>query len=251
MNFIRNTFQFFWTIYFGIIFFTMVLVAFIVFKIQYFLFKDKYESEYKDFLFRGVGKGVRFFGLIFVKDIYHAKYDKNQSYVVVGNHNTAVDIPLNTSSCPKEINIKFLGKAEAGKTPFLGVLVTHLTVLVDRKNPQSRKNTFNLMAKEIAKGYSIFLYPEGTRNRTNEPLKNFYDGAFRLAIEHQLPIVVCTLVGTKKVNSPNRLMSFMPGKVTAHWEEPILTKRKTKDEVAELKEKVALLMKKRLAEGVH
>ena len=239
MNFIRNTFQFFWTIYFGIIFFTMVLVAFIVFKIQYFLFKDKYESEYKDFLFRGVGKGVRFFGLIFVKDIYHAKYDKNQSYVIVGNHNAALDIPINTSSCPQEINMKFLGKAEAGKIPVLGVLIKNLTVLVNRQSNESRKNTFKLMANEIAKGYSIFLYPEGTRNRTSEPLKSFYDGAFRLALEHKLPLVVCTLVGAKQVNSPHKMLSVMPGKITAHWEKPIETKDLNREEIPELKENVA------------
>ena len=162
----------------------MIIFAFIVFKVQYFFFKEKYESQFKDFLFRGIGKATRIVGLLNVKDIYATDYDKSTAYVVVGNHNAALDIPIHTSSCPETINMKFLGKAEAGKIPFIGTLITNLSVLVNRNDNQSRKNTFGLMAKELAKGYSIFLYPEGTRNRTNEKLKPFYDGAFKLAIDH-------------------------------------------------------------------
>lgn len=249
MKFLKSIFQFFWSIYFIVVFFTMVFFAFVVFKIQYFFFKDQYQTQYKDFLFRGIGKVMRLVFFLNVKDIYHSEYNKDQSYIIVGNHNAALDIPLNTSSCPPNINMKFLGKAEAAKIPLLGVLIKNLTVLVDRKNKDSRKRTFKLMAEEIAKGYSIFLYAEGTRNRTKEPLKEFYDGAFRLAIDHQLPLVVCTLLGSKNVNSPHKMMSFMPGKVVAHWEKPIETKGMTKDDIPALKTQVKEMMLARLQAG--
>lgn len=249
MKLIKSIFQFFWSIYCVVGFFLMILFAFVVFKIQYFFFKKKYETQFKDFLFRGIGKAIRIAFLVKVNDIYHAEYDKNQSYVIVGNHNAAIDIPVNTSSCPKNINMKFLGKAEAGKIPILGFLISNLTVLVDRNNTESRQKTFKLMADEIAKGYSIFLYPEGTRNRTSEPLKEFYDGAFKLAIEHQLPMVVCTLIGTKIVNSPKKVLSFLPGRIDAHWEIPIDTLGKTIEDIPALKEEVKAIMLQRMAQG--
>lgn len=226
----------------------MMIFALIIFKIQYLFFKTKYETQFKDFVFRGIGKLMQIVFFMKTENKYHYKYDKTQSYVIVGNHNAAIDIPLNTSTCPKEINIKFLSKAEAAKIPFVGPLIKALSVLVERKSSTSRKKTFDLMAKELAKGYSIFLYVEGTRNRTKEALKKFYDGAFRLAIEHQLPLVVCTLVGTKKINSPDKLLSFLPGKVVSHWEKPIFTKGLTKEDIPILKEKVKEIMIKRLSE---
>lgn len=249
MKILKSIFQFFWSLYFIIVFFGMMIFALIIFKIQYFFFKTKYETQFKDFLFRGIGKATRVLFLIKVKDIYHSAYDANQSYIIVGNHNAALDIPINTSSCPKNINLKFLGKAEAAKMPFIGVLITSLSVLVDRKSTESRQNTYKLMADEIAKGYSIFIYAEGTRNRTNEPLKEFYDGAFKLAIDHQLPLVVCTLIGTKIVNSPHRTMTFSPGRVDAHWEIPIETKGKTHEDIPALKEQVKTIMLQRLQQG--
>ena len=246
MKLLKTIFQFFWSLYFYFGFFMMMLLALIVFRIQYFFFKTKYETQFKDFLFRGIGKAMEFAFLIELERKYHYDFDKNQSYVLVGNHNASIDIPLNTSSCPKNINMKFLGKAEVAKIPLVGPLIKNLSVLVDRKDATSRKNTFQLMAQELKKGYSIFLYPEGTRNRTKETLKEFYSGAFRLAIEHQLPIVVCTLIGTKKMNSPHSLFSFLPGKVVSHWEIPISTEGMTKDDIPALKEKVRNIMLSRL-----
>lgn len=250
MKCLKAIFQFFWSIYFLIGFSTMIIFALFVFKIQYFVFKNKYQTQFKDFLFRDIGKLMRIVFLLKVKDCYHSEYNKFQSYIVVGNHNTALDIPINTSSCPKNINIKFLGKAEAAKIPFLGVLIKNLTVLVNRKDQASRKKTYELMAAEIAKGYSIFVYPEGTRNRSEKPLKEFYDGAFKIAIEHQLPLVVCTLLGTKKINSPHKTLSFLPGKTTAHWEAPIDTKAMTLEDIPALKIQVQEMMLARLKEEV-
>lgn len=246
MKLLKSIFQFLWSIYFIFGFMLMMMIALIVFKIQHFLFKDKYETQFKDFLFRGIGKLMQFVFFIKTENNYHYEYDKTKSYIIVGNHNAAVDIPLNTSTCPKNINLKFLSKAEAAKIPMVGPLIKALSVLVERKNSTSRKRTFELMAKELTKGYSIFLYVEGTRNRTKEPLKKFYDGAFRLAIEHQLPIVVCTLVGTKKINSPHKLLSFLPGKIVSHWEIPIETKGMKKEDIPALKGKIKKIMIERL-----
>ncbi len=84
---------------------------------------------------------------------------------------------------------------------------------------------------------SVILFPEGTRNRSQEPLLNFKDGAFRLAIETQLPIAVLTIFNTADF-LPADAFEMKPGTVCAIWDEPIETKGLTMEDVPALKEKV-------------
>jgi 1-acyl-sn-glycerol-3-phosphate acyltransferase len=160
-----------------------------------------------------------------------------------------MDIPANVVGSPDEILFKFLGKQEADKLPFFGFLINRLCILVDRKNEDSRKKSYKKMKAEMANGYSIIIYPEGTRNRTSEPIKTFYDGAFRLAIEMQKPLVVNTLVGIKELNPPTGFFTYRPGRVYSHWEEPISTKGMDIQDLEKLKTMAADLMIKRLRES--
>ena len=95
---------------------------------------------------------------------------------------------------------------------------------------------------------SIFIYPEGTRNRTDEPLKDFYDGAFRLAIEMQKTIVVNTLVGIRQLNPTYSFFTYMPGTIESHWDAPISTKGMTLEDIPKLKKQVADVMIDRLGD---
>ena len=157
-----------------------------------------------------------------------------------------MDIPANVIGAPDDILFKFLGKKEAALVPFFGFIITRLFILVNRKDADSRKNSFQKMKDEMDKGYSIFIYPEGTRNRTKEPLKDFYDGAFKLAIEMQKPLVVNTLVGIHALNPPTGFFTYKPGLVNSHWEKPISTHGLTLDDIPKLKEEVAKMMISRL-----
>ena len=105
------------------------------------------------------------------------------------------------------------------------------------------------MKREMEKGYSIIIYPEGTRNRTPEPIKEFYDGAFRLAIEMQKPILVNTLVGIRELNPPTGFFTYLPGKLYSHWDTPISTIGMTLEDIPKLKKKVGEIMIARLEEA--
>lgn len=179
---------------------------------------------------------------------HHYDFDSKQTYVVVSNHQTMIDIPANVVSSPDAILFKFLGKLEANRIPFFGFVINRLCILVDRKSKQSRKESYERMKNEMDNGYSIILYPEGTRNRSDEPVKSFYDGAFRLAIDMQKPLVVNTLVGIKQLNPPTETLSYTPGTVYSHWDAPISTIGLTRDDIPQLKEKVKEIMIKRLEE---
>ena len=89
------------------------------------------------------------------------------------------------------------------------------------------------MKRVLANGLDMLIYPEGTRNKTTEPLKSFYDGAFKLAIATQKPIIPVVLLNTKKILPAYPIMYLKPGKIQLHILPPILTEGHT---VASLKQ---------------
>jgi 1-acyl-sn-glycerol-3-phosphate acyltransferase len=93
------------------------------------------------------------------------------------------------------------------------------------------------MLVALKQGESLFLYPEGTRNRTGQPLKEFKDGAFRAAILAQVPIVVQTLVNPRELNNPDGI-HLQPGRLDLHFSAPIDTRGMSLEDVPRLKQQV-------------
>ena len=119
----------------------------------------------------------------------------------------------------------------------MGYIIRNLYISVNRKDKYARAKSMENMQKNIREGISVFIFPEGTRNKSSEPLLDFRDGAFRLAIESQVPIAALTLLNTGKLS---------PGVLHCVWSEPISTKGMTQDDIPALKEKVISEMKKHL-----
>ena len=65
----------------------------------------------------------------------------------------------------------------------------------------------------LQQGLHMCLYPEGTRNRTDAPLKEFYDGAFKLAIDTKKEIIPCIIIGTKEAMPIHKLFYLKPTKL--------------------------------------
>jgi 1-acyl-sn-glycerol-3-phosphate acyltransferase len=107
-------------------------------------------------------------------------------------------------------------------------------ILVDRKSEKSRRESFEKMKAVLAKGIHICIYPEGTRNRTNEPLKKFYDGAFKLAADTGTAIIPAVIFNTKKALPINKPFFFMPTKLRMHFLAPVAADGKTADELKEI-----------------
>jgi 1-acyl-sn-glycerol-3-phosphate acyltransferase len=91
------------------------------------------------------------------------------------------------------------------------------------------------MQEHLQVGHSIHIYVEGTRNKTNELLQDFYDGAFRLAIATQRPIVTLTICGSDKISTPKQPFVGSPGSVHCIWEAPISTEGMTLEDLPRLK----------------
>lgn len=174
-----------------------------------------------------------------VKTEGFTKIDPSKPYISVSNHLSAFDI--HTCSISSPLYFSFLAKIEVDKIPFIGYLARNMHVYVDRKSVESRQKSLERMVNHLQAGRSIHLYVEGTRNKTEQPLKSFHDGAFRLAIETQTPLYVATIIGSNQIMNSKEFRA-MPTKVRCIWEEPIITAGMTLDDVDKLKEMVRAKM---------
>ncbi len=137
-----------------------------------------------------------------------------EKYIVVCNHNTLMDIPVSTPFIPGAN--KTIAKIEMTRIPLFGLIYKRGAVLVDRKNEESRRASFIEMKNVLASGLHMCIYPEGTRNRTNEPLGYFHDGAFRLSTETGHLIIPALIFYTKKV-LPSKSFYFWPHRIEIHF----------------------------------
>ncbi len=160
--------------------------------------------------------------------------DPKKNYVFVANHRSMLDIPAYALATKN--TFKFLAKVELTKIPVLGYIIKNLYITVNRKDKNDRVRSMEVMLKSLREGISIFICPEGTRNKTDQPLIDFRDGAFRTAIESQMPLAVLTVKNADKLLSPLRPIELRPGTVTLIWSKPIETKGMTMDDLGRLKE---------------
>ena len=160
-------------------------------------------------------------------------FKEGHSYIVVFNHNALLDVPLSAPFVPGAN--KTIAKASFARIPLFGSFYSRGSILVDRKNERSRSKSFDAMKKVLAIGMHMCIYPEGARNRTTQPIKPFYDGAFRLAVATKKDIIPCIITGTKKAMPINKKFFLLPVRLKMQFLPAQTSADKT---VTELKEKV-------------
>lgn len=223
----------------GIIIFipTMLIVVWLI--LFTFLIKEPTGTE----VFRRVSKiWMRFFLTSIgcsIKVVGKGHFKKGEVYIIVSNHNSLMDIPLTTPFIPGAN--KTIAKTSFANIPFFGWIYRRGSILVNRNDVQSRAKSIEAMKAMLQKGLHICIYPEGSRNRTAEPLKSFYDGAFKLAIGTQKNIIPCLLFNTQKVLPINNFFYLWPHQLELHFLPPVQTNNFTSVET--LKEVVHNLMK--------
>ncbi len=155
--------------------------------------------------------------------------------VYVGNHSSFLDVPTVKSA----LGYGFLplGKKEQTKLPILGWIYAFNVILIDRSSETSRKASMEAMRQLMRDKYSILIFPEGTMNRTPYLIKSFYDGAFRLAIELQVPIIPFANTGVRNLMTRGSLR-LRPGACETVFGPPISTTGLTEADVPTLKRQV-------------
>ena len=136
--------------------------------------------------------------------------ENSKSYMFIANHTSMADIMLMLVSVKNPF--VFVGKKELAKIPLFGFFYKRTCILVDRSSEKSRKAVFLRAQKRLKTGVSICIFPEGGVPEEHIVLDEFKDGAFRLAINHHIPIVPITF-GDNKKRLSYTFFSGGPGKM--------------------------------------
>jgi 1-acyl-sn-glycerol-3-phosphate acyltransferase len=169
--------------------------------------------------------------------IYEEPHDKTKEYIFVSNHISYLDIPMMMKVIRRQ-HVRILGKAEMSKIPIFGSIYKRGTVSVERQNPEARARSVKKMIRFLRQKISVFICPEGTFNTTHHPLKNFYEGAFRIAIETQKPIRPILFLDTYDRLNYHSIFSLNPGKCRSVYLPVTATEGLTPDDVTWLRNTV-------------
>ncbi|QTY26065.1 1-acyl-sn-glycerol-3-phosphate acyltransferase [Flavobacterium sp. CS20] len=210
MKILFNILRLFWRIWF------YVLMLFSIIILFPFLLISTLREEWYGFFFK-VAKTwavINLFGMGFVPKVQFLEtMEKDKSYLLVSNHTSMIDIMmmLYVSKNP----FVFVGKKELAKYPLFGFFYKRTCILVDRQDSKSRHAVFQQAKERLEKGLSVCIFPEGgVPDDMSIVLDRFKDGAFRLAINHQIPIVPIVFYDNKAKFS-YKFFSGKPGVLRA------------------------------------
>jgi 1-acyl-sn-glycerol-3-phosphate acyltransferase len=179
-----------------------------------------------------------------IKRIYESPHDESRPYIFVTNHISYLDAAIIVKAYRKPI--RPLGKVEMAKVPVFGFIYKNAIVTVDRSNAENRARSVSVLKSIIAKEISVLVFPEGTFNMTHQPLKEFYDGAFRVAIETQTPVKPVLFLDAYTRMGYESVFSLNPGICRIVYLDEIPVDGLTAKDVTLLKEKVSGVMERKL-----
>ena len=160
--------------------------------------------------------------------------EPGKSYMLVSNHTSMADIMLMLAITRNPF--VFVGKVELVKIPLFGFFYKRTCILVDRKSSKSRMEVFERAQKRLNQGMSICIFPEGgVPEDMSVIIDEFKDGAFRLAIEHQIPIIPITFPDNKKRFS-YKFFSGCPGPMRAKVHQFVDTTGRSADDKKDIRD---------------
>ncbi len=175
------------------------------------------------------------------KEIYESTHDFKKPHIFVANHNSYMDIPPIVQL--KHQPIRPLGKFESSKIPIFGWIYRAAVIMVDRSSPDKRAKSLRNLKAALHKKTSIFIFPEGTFSMSEEqPMKAFYNGAFKLAIEMQVPIQPILMIDAVDRMHYSGLFTLTPGKNRVVYLPTVQIEGYTMDDIDHLKNKVYQMM---------
>ncbi|MBQ4822091.1 lysophospholipid acyltransferase family protein [Aquimarina sp. MMG016] len=241
MSILKKILILFWRIWFYVVMGIPIIILFPVLLVL--TSREQWYPQF--FIFARFWAKIVLYGSGFLPKVtYDIKVDRKQSYMFVANHTSMTDIML-MLYCVKNPFV-FVGKKELTKIPIFGFFYKRTCILVDRNSQRSRKEVFDQAHARLHDGTSICIFPEGgVPDDESLLLDEFKDGAFRLAIDHQIPILPLTFFDNKKRFSYT-FFSGSPGRMRAHIHREISTEGLTQENKKELKEKTHEIILKTL-----
>lgn len=135
--------------------------------------------------------------------------NNDRNYIIVANHSSYLDILSMAWIAPPQY--LFMAKAELAKIPLFGLFFRTVDIAVNRQKTTAAAKAYQQCILRIRQGYSPILFPEGTIGQQAPKLKTFKDGAFKLALDNQLPVLVVSLPDNYKRLSDNKGWHGSPG----------------------------------------
>lgn len=244
MNLLKNIFRILWRSWFyGWVLFTLIPIFPILFVL---LSNEKWYPYFYKFA-HAWGKTILFIMGFRVKIEGKEKIDKHKSYLFCPNHTSMIDIMLMFAVSKNPF--VFVGKKELAKIPIFGYVFKKSSILVDRSNRESARKAFNDAQRKLANGRSVCIFPEGGVPEEHILLDDFKSGAFRMAIEHQIPIVPITFYDCKKRFSYT-FFSGSPGVLRVKIHDLISPENYTLENRNELKQKTFDILYESLLEDL-
>lgn len=192
--------------------------------------------------------GDLWFPLIFIlpRRSYEISLNRSKPYIFVINHSSLLDAALLPMAFHQPV--RPLGKVEMSKIPVFGFIYRKAIVTVDRGSAANRAQSIRILKSIIGKGISVVVFPEGTYNETKLPLKDFYNGAFRVAIETQTPVKPVLFLDACRRLQYQNIFSLNPGKCRLVFLDEIPVAGLTLADTEDLKWKVYEVMERKLVE---
>ncbi|MES2240736.1 MAG: lysophospholipid acyltransferase family protein [Bacteroidota bacterium] len=233
MKAIKIFFWILWRVWFYILMATPILIMFP------FLFLSILSEKGYPYFFVMARIWARFilFGMGFYYKVEsEQQIEPNKSYMIVANHTSMTDIMLMLAVVKNPF--VFVGKQELAKIPLFGFFYKRTCILVNRSDSQSRMAVFTKAHKRIQRGFSVCIFPEGgVPDDESVLLDHFKEGAFKLAIEHQIPILPISF-GDNKKRFPYTLFAGSPGIMRVKIHKEFDTTGKRHVDRKEVREKV-------------
>ncbi|WP_149273867.1 lysophospholipid acyltransferase family protein [Pareuzebyella sediminis] len=171
---------------------------------------------------------------------YDEKMEKGKSYMLVANHTSMLDIML--MLCVSKNPFVFVGKKELVKIPVFGFFYKRVCILVDRDDAKSRTGVYRRAQRRLNQGLSICIFPEGgVPDDETVLLDTFKDGAFKMAIAHNIPVVPIVFYDNKERFSFS-FFSGSPGVLRAKVHSFFDTQHLSEIDKAKLREQVRDVM---------
>jgi 1-acyl-sn-glycerol-3-phosphate acyltransferase len=189
-----------------------------------------------------------YFWLVFlpIDIVWEFKPDKHQQYIFCANHFSMFDIPLMALS---KVPFVFVGKSSIAKIPLFGFMFKKLHIMVNRNSLKSKHEVYMRSSMALDEGKSLMIFPEGgIVSSKSHKMGPFKEGAFRIAIEKQVPIVPVTLHDIWLFMPDEKIWELNYRRMTMVFHKPVETKDKTMEDLESVKQQVFKTISKELQE---
>lgn len=176
--------------------------------------------------------------------LYESVPDQDKQYIFVANHIAYLDAIIVISSIKH--HFRPIGKYELMKIPIFGFIYKYCVVTVNRSSPEDRARSLDDLRKIIKRGISVLVFPEGTFNMGDTPLKEMYDGAFKLSLETGKPVQPILFLDAYDRMPFENLFTLNPGRSRAVYLDPIDPEDHPGIDVKGLKDIVSRIMSEKL-----